>query len=100
MRCGGPVVSREEDVVSRSIGGRRLLVPIRAKGADLGRVFALNGPAASAWDRFDGKLPLADLAEALAREYDERPETVLADLEPLVRSLSERGLVLLGESRK
>lgn len=95
---GGLVVRRGEDVVSRSIGGQRLLVPIRARGVDLGRVFTLNGTAAAAWDRFDGSRPLAEVADALAEEYGETVATVLSDLEPLVQALVERGLVRVSSS--
>ena len=91
--AGRLVVSRNEDVVSREVGGQRLLIPLRAKEADLGRVFKLNGSAAAAWDRFDGVLSVSEIAADLGRKHGESPETVLADLEPLVQSLAQRGLV-------
>ena len=94
---GRVVVSRKDDVVSRSVGGQRLLIPLRAKEADLGRVFTLNGTAAAAWDRFDGSLSVADLAVALGKEYGEATEAVLSDLSSLVQDLVRRGLVTVSE---
>ena len=100
MAPGRLVVSRRDDVVSRSVGGQRLLIPLRAKEADLGRVFTLNGTAAVAWDRFDGTVRIGEVAEALGREYGEPPETVLADLWSLVQELSRRSLVNIIEARE
>ena len=92
---GHVVVTRDDDVVARRVGGVRLLVPIRAKGVDLGRVFTLNATGADAWDHFDGAVTLADIATTLGTAYGERPETILDDLETLVGELSASGLVTL-----
>ena len=79
------------------IGGQRLLIPIRAKGADLGRVYSLNGTAAAVWDRLTSPADAAELAGPLAKEYGAPAETVQTDLEELFAALAKRGLVTVAE---
>ena len=91
-------IARSERVVARTIGGERLLIPIKGNSADLRKIFALNATAAAVWDLLATESTFDELLERLASTYEAPSGTLRADLEALLASLQARGLIVRGAS--
>ena len=81
-------------MVSRSIDGERILVPIRSHAADLDSIFTLNDVAARVWDLIDGARSVDEIAETIRREYDVDHERASTDVASFLGQLEEARLVL------
>jgi hypothetical protein len=82
------------DVVSRSIDGERILVPIRSHAADLESIFTLNDAAARIWELVDGTRSVDEIVETIHREYDVDRERAASDVESFLGQLEEARLVV------
>ncbi len=91
-------IARSEQVVARTIGGERLLIPIKGNSADLRKIFALNATAAAVWDLLARESTFDELLERLAATYEAESGTMRSDLEVLLASLQARGLIVRGAS--
>jgi hypothetical protein len=74
-------------MVSRTIGGQCVLVPIAERGADLDSIFNLNRVAAFVWENLDGKRTAADLVEAVVQRFEVDRERAEADTLELLETL-------------
>lgn len=57
------------------------------------RVLELDDIALSIVNQIDGKRRVSDIAAALAKEYDEKAETIRADIDSLLKDLAAKGYV-------
>jgi Coenzyme PQQ synthesis protein D (PqqD) len=76
-------------MVSRTIGGECVLVPLAERGADLDSIFNLNRVAAFVWEQLDGKRTAADLVDAVVRRFEVERERAEADTLELLETLEE-----------
>ena len=76
---------RIDGVVSRTIAGETVLVPIHSRAEELG-LFTLNPVASFIWERLDGR-PLSDIATEMAKTYDVTVENATTDLAHFAREL-------------
>ncbi len=81
-------------IVSRTIGGETVLVPVRSTVADFKHLFLLNKVAAFVWQHLDGQRD-RDALCALVRERFDVPtdRDVAQDVDQFLHALVERGLV-------
>ncbi len=86
------VSRRDEQVVSRSIVGETILVPIRGKLADLQRIFALDPVSEFIWKRLDGKTTLGEIRDEIVAVFEVDDEKAAIDLLEFVDSLVTEGL--------
>jgi hypothetical protein len=86
---------RDHNLVSRTVAGDTLLVPIRSGAADLQFLFVLNDTAAWIWDRIDGRRGIEQLTDELAATFEVERPVARADVERLLSDLREAGLVHL-----
>lgn len=84
---------KDEEIVSRSIEGETVLVPIREKMGDLGSIYTLNRTAARIWELIDGKRGVAAIARQIVREFDVEDRKAESDLLSLLTELEEIGAV-------
>lgn len=82
------------DVVCRRIGDESILVPVRHNVGNLDSVFTLSPVAVRVWEMLDGTKTAAEIAEALAGEYEVDRETALADINELLGSLLAAELIV------
>lgn len=80
-------------VITRSIGGETIIVPIRGGAGDLESIYGLNEPAGLIWSLLDGKRPLKDVVQAVLDEYEVDPGGAERDVVSFLGSLEELGLV-------
>ena len=63
------VYVRSQAVVSRRIAGETLIVPVRAKVGDLASIYRFNGTGSLIWRSLESPKRLAELIDAVQREY-------------------------------
>jgi hypothetical protein len=81
--------ARSPRMVSRTIGGQCVLVPLAERGADLDSIFNLNRVAAFVWERLDGKRTAGELVDAVVERFDVDRERAEADTLELLETLQE-----------
>ena len=62
--------TKDNNVVTRSIAGETIIVPIRGSVGDLDSIYILNEIAATIWQLIDGRAPVYQLIDVLCTEYD------------------------------
>jgi hypothetical protein len=88
--------ARSPRMVSRTIGGQCVLVPLAERGADLDSIFNLNRVAAFVWERLDGKRTVADLVAVVVERFDVDRERAQADTLELLETLQEIRAIVPG----
>jgi len=88
------VFKRNEDVVSRKIGGEMFLVPVRGKMVDMENIFTLTSVAEYIWDRLDGQKSLNDILNDVICRFDVEQEQAETDLREFIIELSGAGLII------
>jgi hypothetical protein len=81
--------ARSPRMVSRTIGGQCVLVPLAERGADLDSIFNLNRVAAFVWERLDGKRTAAELVDAVVERFEVDRERAQADTLELLETLQQ-----------
>jgi hypothetical protein len=85
------VPARAEPLPWRSLDGRAVIVQPQA-----GEVHELNPVGAFLWGEADGRRTVAELAQAVAGEFEVEPAVALADAREFFGALTERGMIRLG----
>jgi hypothetical protein len=89
------VPRKSTNIVSRSIAGECLLVPVTKRTADMSYLFTLSVVAAFIWELIDGGTSLRTILEKVLAEYDVDPAEAEADLVAFVQQLHELDAVEL-----
>ncbi len=84
---------RSQSVVARVVAGETLIVPIRAKVGDLASIYSFNGTGSLIWKLLDTPKTVAQLACAVAEEYDIDAQQAQRDVSGFVDELKTVGLV-------
>lgn len=85
--------SRKKGLVTRTIAGEAIIVPVCGGIGDLDSVFTLNGVGTAIWDRIDGRRGVGEIAALVAEEFDVDPDRARADVEEFVGELLEKELI-------
>jgi hypothetical protein len=70
-----------------------VIVPASAKVGDLAAVYSLNGTGALIWSLLDSPRTVAELAMAVAEEYEVEVGQAARDVAEFVREMKAAGLV-------
>lgn len=84
---------RSRSVVSRTVAGETLIVPVRGKVGDLASIYSFNGTGSLIWQLLDAPHGLADLIDAVAQHYDVTPEQAQKDVTQFLNDMLSVGLV-------
>lgn len=84
---------RSQSVVARVVAGETLIVPVRARVGDLASIYSFNGTASVIWRLLESPRTLAELAAAVAQEYDVEPSRGERDVAEFVNEMKAVGLV-------
>ena len=85
---------KREDVVYRAIAGESLLIPIRAKLADLQNIFALNPAGALIWSLLDGNRSLEEILDKMLDRFEVSREDAQSDLQSFVDQLLNADVIV------
>jgi hypothetical protein len=89
----GETFVRSQAVVGRVVGGETLIVPVRAKVGDLASIYSFNGTGSLIWKLLDAPRTVAELAMAVAEEYDVEVAQAEQDVTEFVGEMKAVGLV-------
>jgi len=84
---------RSRSVVARVVAGETLLVPVRARVGDLASIYSFNGTASLIWKLLESPKTMAELAAAVAQEYEVEPARAEKDVTEFVKEMKAVGLV-------
>jgi len=84
---------KKRDLVTRSIIGETIVVPIRANVDDLNAVYTLNEVGTVIWDLLDGKSSVGQIIKAVCRDYEVDPEEARQGAVDFLESLEKAGLI-------
>jgi coenzyme PQQ synthesis protein D (PqqD) len=87
------IFMRSRSVVSRVVGGETLIVPVRGKVGDLASIYSFNGTGSLIWQLLDAPRSLADLIDAVEREYHIDPNQARKDVTTFLKDMQTVGLV-------
>ena len=86
-------LTKDKNLVTRSIGGEALIVPVRSGIADLECIYALNEVGSRIWELLDERTQVEKIVEAICSEFDVTPAEAARDISELLSSLEAAGLV-------
>jgi hypothetical protein len=89
----GEGLRKAGEYVTRRIADETIVVPIRAKAAELDYVYVFNSVGAAVWEHLDAGLAPAEIAAGLAAEFTVSTETALEDVTRFLRTLMDAGLI-------
>jgi hypothetical protein len=87
------VLVRSDAVVARVVAGETLIVPVRAKVADLASIYSFNGTGTLIWKLLESPRTVAQLATAVAQAYEVEPAQAEQDVMNFVGEMKSVGLV-------
>jgi hypothetical protein len=87
------VFARSQSVVARVVAGETLIVPVRAKLGNLASIYTFNGTGSLIWELLEHPRTAAELAMAIAEEYDVETVQAERDVTEFVREMKAVGLV-------
>ena len=88
------IYQHDPSIVSRSIAGEMILVPIRKNVGDMENIYTLNETAARVWELIDGRRSLAEVQQHMVNEFEVEPAQAEDDLLELLDSLLEEGALV------
>lgn len=87
------ILVRSRSVVARVVAGETLIVPVRAKVGDLASIYSFNGTGTLIWKLLESPRTVAELASAVAQEYEVEPARAEQDVTNFVSEMKAVGLV-------
>lgn len=81
------IIKKSDDVVTREIEGKVILMPLHKSSKDLNYIYTLNETASRAWNLFDGKTTLETVRDNLVEMHDVAGEKVEKELAEFVKDL-------------
>ncbi len=81
------------DHATRRIGDETIVVPVRARVADLESIYTFNEVGGAIWALVDGERNVSEIARALAADFEISEEGALADVRRFFATLEDEGLV-------
>jgi Coenzyme PQQ synthesis protein D (PqqD) len=87
------ILVRSQSVVARVVAGETLIVPVRARVGDLASIYSFNGTGTLIWKLLESPRTVAELAAAVAREYEVEAAQAESDVTNFVGEMKVVGLV-------
>ena len=85
--------SKKSDLVTRSITGETIIVPVQGHVGDLDSIYTLNEVGSVVWEKIDGETSVSQIIDAVNREYEVTRGETEADIIELLESLESAGLI-------
>jgi hypothetical protein len=85
--------AKDHNLVTRSIAGETIIVPIRGGVGDLESIYILNEVAATIWKLIERGTPVCQLIDVISTEYDVTAAKAAQDIGDFLASLEAAGLI-------
>lgn len=82
------VVAARHGQLSTTLAGEVVILDV-----ERGVYFGLDGVGAKVWELLQAPVPVAEIVDRLAPQYDVARETLAADVQELLADLAGRGLI-------
>ena len=89
--------TKKNDFVARDISGETIIVPIKNNVGDLNSIFTLNEIGTMIWGLIDGKKSVSEIAKAVSKTYEVKPEVAEKDTLEFLHILKEAELVRISD---
>jgi hypothetical protein len=89
----GQLFTRSRSVVSRTVAGETLVVPVRGKVGDLASIYSFNGTGSLIWQLLDSPRTLTNLTESVERAYDVERQQAQEDVRQFLSDMLSVGLL-------
>jgi coenzyme PQQ synthesis protein D (PqqD) len=93
ISAGEEVLVRSQAVVSRTVAGETLIVPVRGKVGDLASIYSFNETGTLIWRLLETPTTLTAIVAAMARQFEVTQERAESDAVRFVREMLSVGLV-------
>ena len=93
ISAGEEVLVRSQAVVSRTVAGETLIVPVRGKVGDLASIYSFNETGTLIWRLLETPTTLTAIVYAMARQFEVTHERAEFDTVRFVREMLSVGLV-------
>jgi hypothetical protein len=97
MGITNKLVTKEKDLVTRSIAEETIVVPVRNNVGDLDSIYTLNQLGTMIWELIDGRNGVSQIIDAICSAYDVAPEEAERDALEFLKSLETAGLIRLSD---
>ena len=84
---------RVGNYATRRVAEETVVVPIRARAADLDSVYALNGVGGAIWAELETARTVDEITRRVAGEFEVEDDVARADVERFLASLLEAGMI-------
>lgn len=81
------VFKKSDNVVTREIEGKVILMPLYKSSRDLNYIYTMNDTASSAWALIDGKSSIGDIKSRLLESFDVSEERIEKELAEFIKDL-------------
>ena len=85
--------TKKSDLVTRSITGETIIVPVHGHVGDLDSIYSLNEVGSAVWELIDGATSVSQIIDAMSRDYEVARDETEADIIELIESLESAGLI-------
>jgi hypothetical protein len=89
----GAAFRRHGNYATRRVGDETVVVPIRARAADLDSVYTLNDVGAAIWSVLEAARTADEIARGLVEEFEVSPEEARSDTARFLDALLEAGMI-------
>lgn len=85
-----------EDIVVREIEGEVIIIPLTSDIGDSGdELFSLNRVGYTIWNKFDGKISLGEILDAIQQDFEGNVDQIKEDIIGFTKELIRMKLVIL-----
>lgn len=85
--------TKKSDLVTRSITGETIIVPVHAHVGDLDSIYTLNEVGTVVWGLLDGETTVSQIVDTISREYEVTRAETETDIVELIGSMEAAGLI-------
>jgi len=93
MEISQKCFTKKSDLVTRSITGETIIVPVRGHVGDLDSIYTLNEVGSAVWGLFDGETSISQIIDTISGDYEVSRSETEADIIELIGSMEEAGLI-------
>ena len=85
--------AKKSDLVTRSITGETIIVPVHGHVGDLDSIYTLNEVGTFVWGLLDGETPVSQIIDTISTEYEVTRTETEADIIELIGTMEAAGLI-------
>jgi hypothetical protein len=93
MEISRKCFTKKSDLVTRSITGETIIVPVHGHVGDLDSIYTLNEVGSAVWGLFDGETSISQIIDTISDDYEVTRAETERDIFELIGSMEEAGLI-------